>query len=120
MPLLYPHVITVGATKIVIKAPDIYEDIGTIVGVNKVTAGTASGADASSRASELLRSGQAVKVRVRYGVAVVPGTPAGPTKTADIICDVEKAPTVVNDLLGKSFKGATIRSAVFPRRARYS
>lgn len=109
-----PHTILVGATKVAVLLPDVYQSIGAIVGVDAVADGAASGADTSASPSDLLKSGQALRIRIRYTGGV--GTPS---KTSDVLCDIDKAKTAVTDLVGKTFKtGGLIKSAYFPRRAR--
>ena len=106
-----PHVLTVGATKVGVILSDVYAGIETIVGVDKIS--PTNRPDTSSSAADLLKSGQALRIRIRY----VAGTKA---RTADVLCDVDKAKTAVSELVGKTYRGGAIRSAYFARRARYS
>ncbi len=102
--------ITVGTTKVGIILPDTYRGLETILGVTKLT--TANKPELSSTSSDLMRSGQALKIRVTYAV----GTKRQET---DLLCDIDKAKTAVTELVGKTFRGTTIKTAYFPRRARY-
>ncbi|HEY9711316.1 MAG TPA: hypothetical protein V6D48_24110 [Oculatellaceae cyanobacterium] len=104
-----------GTTKVAVIVSDVYNNngssIGNTVGVEPVS--DANKPDTSSTSSDLLRSGQALKIRVRYNDGAKP-------RTADVLCDIDKAKTAVAELVGKTFRNGTIRSAYFPRRARYS
>lgn len=109
------HTITVNAAKVGVILPDTYEangsQIGTDTGVEKASA--TNKPEMVYKSSELLRAGQAIRVRVRWSDA------ASKIRTANILCDVEKAATVCGDLVGKGFRGGTIKTAYFPRRARF-
>lgn len=107
------HTIMAGATKVAVILPDIYQEIGSTVGIDQPTGTAGSGADTSARPADLLKSGQALKIRVRY---LATGSAFG--KTSDVLCDIDKAKTAVAELMGKTFKGGTIKSAYFARRAR--
>ena len=105
-----PHTITVGTTKVGIILPDEYAGLGTVLGNDKLT--TSNKPELSSSSSDLLKAGQALKIRVSFAI----GTKR---RTADLLCDIEKAKTAVTELVGKAFRGSTIKTAYFPRRARY-
>jgi hypothetical protein len=106
-----PHTITVGAAKVGVILPDEYGGLGTILGVDKLT--TSNKPELSSTSNDLVRSGQALKIKVSFAI----GTKR---RTAYLLCDIDKVKTAVTELVGKSFRGSTIKTAYFPRRARYS
>ena len=114
-PKLRPHFVLVGATKVGVVLPDVYEGNGSniagIVGVQKVT--DTEQPDAASSVGNLIKKAQALRIRIRY----VSGTKV---KTANLICDIQKATSATVALVGKTFKGGEIKSAYFPRRARVS
>jgi hypothetical protein len=106
-----PHTITVGTSKVGVILPDEYGGLGTVLGVDKLT--TSNKPELSSTSNDLVKSGQALKIKVSYAV----GTKK---KVATLLCDVDKVKTALVELVGKPFRGATIKTAYFPRRARYS
>jgi hypothetical protein len=106
-----PHVITVGTSKVGVILPDEYGAIATTVGVTKVSGNNKP--ELSSSTPDLLKAGQALKIRISYSIG-------GKRRTSDVLCDIDKAKTAVTELVGKTFREATIITAYFPRRARYS
>lgn len=103
------HTINVGASKVGVLLPNTYGGIETDTGVDKASA--TNKPELVFTSSNLLKAGQALRVRVRW----IEGTKI---RTANLICDVEKAATVCGELVGKPFRSGTIKSAFFPRRAR--
>lgn len=61
------HYISVGTsnTRVSFLAPDVYADIADVVGVTKLAEGADPGIF-QRRSTELVRQGQAIKLRVRY------------------------------------------------------
>lgn len=106
-----PHTITIGTTKIGIVLPDQYDQLGTILGIDKLTTGNKP--ELSSTTSDLMKSGQVIKIRVSFSVT-------NKRRTTDLVCSIDKARTAVTELVGKSFRGTTIKTAYFARRARFS
>lgn len=106
-----PHTLTVGATKVGVILPDQYAGLSSVLGIDKVTTGNKP--DLSSSVRDLMRSGQALKIRVSYAV----GTRR---VTTDLLCAIDKAKTAVTELVGKTIRGSTIKTAYFPQRARFS
>jgi hypothetical protein len=105
-----PHTITVGTTKVGLILPDQYSGLSSVLGIDKVTTGNKP--ELSSSPSELMRSGQAIKIRVSFAV----GTKR---RTSDLLCSIDKAKTAVTELVGKSFRGTVIKTAYFKRQARF-
>ena len=107
------HVLTVGATKVGVIVSDVYDgngsNIGNVVGVEKITGNNRP--DTSNSSSDLLRSGQALRIRISYGEGAR-------ARRADILCDIDKAKTAISELPGKTFRNGTIRTAYFARRMR--
>lgn len=103
------HYLTIDSKKYGVILPDTYANIDTVVGVSKGSATTE--VDYSTSSNELLRNGNAVKIKVRY--------PDGAkVRTATILCDISKAKSAPAGLVGKTFRTGAIKSAYFPRRAR--
>ena len=71
----------------------------------------ADSVDAFSTIGNLLKTGQAFRLRVRYKE----GTKI---KAANVVCDIDKASGAIAKLRGKSYGGGTILSASIPRRRR--
>lgn len=82
--------------------PDEYETIAGEVGVQKLPSGESVALSVSER--ELLRHGQVLKLRVRYGAT------SATSKYATVLCDIQKAPIAVTTLVGKSFRNSEIRT----------
>lgn len=98
-----------GTAKIGFSAPDVYSEIGSVLGVTKL-AGSDT-VDSVARVGDMIRQGQAMRLRVRY-------EEDGEVKTSTVICDIDKAPSAIAGLRGKSFAGGTIKSANIMRRRR--
>jgi hypothetical protein len=96
------------AAKVGFVSPSDYATIGSVVGVAKAVA-----ADEVilSRVGDLLRSGQVLRMKVRYKEGTV-------TKSGSILCDIDKATTALAGLRGKAYSGGVIQSASIPRRRR--
>ena len=105
------HFIQVGAgnSKIGFTTDDVYSEIGPVLGVSKL--GANDNVDQLVEVGQLTKSGAALRLKVRYTV----GTEV---KRGTVICDIDKAPSAVAGLRGKSFRGGTIASATIPRRRR--
>lgn len=103
------HWIQVGTAKVGFLAQDNYSDIGPVVGVAKLA--DADRVDAVSTVGNLFKSGQAVRLKVRFRV----GTQYN---VGSIVCDIDKAPSAIGGLIGKTYRGGEITSASIPRRRR--
>jgi hypothetical protein len=99
-----------GNAKIGFSAPDVYSDIGSVVGVTKL--GNADTVDSLGRVGDMIRQGQVMRLRIRYEDT------DGEMASAFIICDLDKAPSAIAALRNKSFQGGTIKSANIMRRRR--
>ncbi|MBD2210193.1 hypothetical protein H6G27_09915 [Nostoc linckia FACHB-104] len=107
-----PHLLRNGTSKIVVTLPDVYGEIGSTVGVEKLTGDIPGGAGGGDVA-DLMKLGQAIKIKISYKVA-------GKRKTADVICSVDNIKTAMPALASKTFNGGNIIKAYFPRRRRLS
>lgn len=105
-----PHLVGTGSNSVVVSLPDVYGQIGSSVGVAKLEGEPPEGAS-GGEVSDLMRGGQAIKVRISYKI----GTKR---KTADILCAVDKIKTGLHALPSKTFNGGDIIRAYFPRRRR--
>lgn len=99
-----------GNARVSFLAPEVYDDIAEIVGVNKLEDDDTDRGIFMPRSTELVRQGLAIKMRIRYD--------DGEIRYSTIYCDIDRAPTAVSSLRGKTFNGGTIRSASVPRRRR--
>jgi hypothetical protein len=103
------HFIQSGAAKVGFITEDNYSDIGSTLGIAKLA--SADLVDAFSTVGNLLKSGQALRLRIRYKE----GTKV---KSASVICDIDKAAGAVAAIRGKNYSGGVILSASIPRRRR--
>lgn len=105
---LFPHTITVGTQKTVVYLANVYETIGALIGVDRVS--DTSDIDSEADISDLISRGQAIRIRVGYGTEGV-----GRLKYAYVACDLDNAKNM-SKLVGKAFKGATIQTVGIRRR----
>lgn len=105
-----PHLVGTGGNAVVVSIPDLYDSIGSVVGVAKLTGEPPDGAG-GGEVSDLMKNGQAIRIRIAYKI----GTKR---KTADILCAVDKIKTAIHALPSKTFNGGDVISAFFPRRRR--
>jgi len=104
------HVMTVGAVKIGVKLPDVYDGIASAVGIRQ---DTGDPPDIVMGANDLVRNGQAIRIRISY--------PSGTrAKYGTVLCAIDEAKTAVGNLIGKTYRGGTIKTAGFPTRRRLS
>lgn len=110
MPKTKPHTITVGTQKVVVYLADIYENIGPVIGVAKLA--DDAEIDFDAEINDLIKRGQAVRVRVGYGAEG-----AARLKYAYVVCDIDNAKNV-GKMIGKQFKNAEVQTVGFRRRRR--
>ena len=103
------HFIQAGAAKIGFITEDNYTEIGPTLGVSKL-AGTDT-VDAVSTIGNLLKMGQALRLRIRY-------KEGSKVKSSLVVCDIDKAPSAIVGIRGKGYGGGIILSASIPRRRR--
>lgn len=101
------HYITSGGGKVGFLTSDSYSVIGTIVGVNKVTA--TDQLAVMAEVDDLRQSGSIVHLRCRVAM------PDGKVKTRKVICASSELATARATLIGKSYAGGTIRTAAIKR-----
>ncbi len=105
-----PHIVGTGASAVIIALPDVYDSIGSAVGINKLTGDRPDGASGATIRSAM-RDGSAIKVRISY----MEGTKR---RTSDVLCCVDNIKTALPLLTGKTYASQTIKTAYFPRRMR--
>lgn len=107
MAKLKPHTITVNGQKTVVHLADIYQNIGAVVGVNKLSddAQIENAADIT----DLIKLGQAIKVRVGYGAE------GARLKYSYVFCDIDNAKNM-GKMIGKGFKNAEVQTVGIRRR----
>lgn len=105
-----PHLVGTGANAVVVSLPDVYGSIASVVGVAKLEGDPPNDAS-GGEVSDLMRGGQAIKIRISYKV----GTKR---KTSDVVCAVDKIKTAIQALPSKNFNGGDVIRAYFPRRRR--
>jgi hypothetical protein len=107
-----PHLVdTTGTGKLVIVLEEAtYQNIGTVVGITKLTGSPPAGSysDSSTAAVRKGRLGN-LRVTVRTGNKRV---------TRKILCSLDKMDTVTGEIVGKTIGTGTITSARFPTRRR--
>jgi len=101
----------VGTATVLLNLPQVYDDIGTYVGLSKVP-GTAPDDASYGQVSDLLRNAQIARLRISYRNA------AGKYRTADVICDLDKYKSAIGTLPGKTYRTSKIIDAFIPRRRR--
>lgn len=120
MASLKAHKFTRNGITYFIKLPDVYDNgaeytIGSAMGISKLTGNEEITAnDISLEVGDGIKNGQLVRMRVSYDDA----TDSGKSKTAKIICPIDKAAAAVVAVLAKNYKGSDIKSAGIPRRRR--
>lgn len=111
MPKTIPHTITVGTQKVVVYLADVYQAIGSVIGVDKLADNAEINSDAEI--NDLIKRGQAIRIRVGYGA----GTAGSKLKYAYVACDIDNAKNM-GKLIGKPFKGSQIQTVGIRRRKR--
>jgi len=84
--------------------------LDTITGITEAT--DAEQNEPNVKVGELLNSGQAFRVHIQY-------TSAFGTRTGKILVSKDKLSTALDSLLGKPYRGGTIKFARIPTKATY-
>lgn len=92
--------------------PDLYEGVGTALGITKITNDEAGTIKNTISVSEGLKAGQIVRLRLSVREAL------GKTKSARVLCSITEVRTAVANVVGKTYRGNQVRSAGIPRRRR--
>ena len=118
---LFNHEFAIGSKKYLVVLPDYYQgnggggtgNIGSAMGITKIDPATEINPDDydSLTIGEGLKAGMLLRMRISYE----DGTK---TKSARIVCPIDKAKAAKASLLGKTYKGKNIISAGIPRRRR--
>ncbi|BAY34175.1 hypothetical protein NIES2107_60800 [Nostoc carneum NIES-2107] len=101
-----PHVVGSGTNAVLLVLPDVYEGIGTSLGVTKVTGDAPAGVP-STTVGRAIAEGLCRKIKVSY----IDGTKR---KTATLIVSADKAPQARATLTGKTYRTKVIRTAYYP------
>ncbi|WP_445632355.1 hypothetical protein NSTC745_03877 [Nostoc sp. DSM 114161] len=99
------HVIGAAPNQFLMDLPDVYDGIGTSMGVLKLTGDPPAGADKVSL-QYAINTGKVFHVAVSYVVN-------GKRKRSKLICDRSHIGTALS-IKGKTFRGQTITGAVIP------
>lgn len=120
MPALKPHKFTRGNITYLIKLPDVYDkgseyDIGSAMGISALGDDyEVSADDVTLEISQGMKAGILMRMRVTYQDT----TNNGKTKSAKVVCPVEKAATAITTLLSKKYDSGNVTGAGVPRRRR--
>ena len=120
MASLKAHKFTKGSITYFIKLRDVYDNgtdytIGSAMGITKLGDNEEITADdVSLEVGDGIKNGQLARLRLSYDDT----TDNNKSKTASIICPIDKAASAVVALLSKTYKGSDIKSAAVPRRRR--
>lgn len=118
-PRLVPHYYTEGSIRYVLSLPDVYQGeqstIASALGITRPENYEPDDDDVGLSVSEGLRAGKLIRLRISYR-DVVSGRNV--TKSAKIICPVNKVDTAIPALRSKEYKGKNITGAGIPRRRR--
>lgn len=102
-----PHYVTSENGKVGFLAPDQYGEIGSIVGVSKVT--PTDKLSVMAEIDDLRQSGAVVRLNCRVAMS------DGKVKTRKILCVSTSLATARAQLIGKSYAGGTIRTTSIKR-----
>ena len=116
MPKLANYVVTLtGGNKATVRLPAFLNDANTNVlsslGIDVATAANSSNVPGPFDLSDILKSGQLVRIAITYGTTTA-------RKKASLVCDLNNLATALSNLPGKQYKGQTILTAYMPRRVR--
>ena len=120
MASLKPHKFTSNGTTYFIKLPDVYDNggeynIGSAMGISKLGANEEITAnDISLEVGDGIKNGQLIRLRLSYNDS----TDNNKSKTAKVVCPIDKASSAIVALLAKNYKGSDVKGAAVPRRRR--
>jgi hypothetical protein len=103
-----PHVVGSGTNAVILVLPDVYDGLGTSLGVTKISGDPPAGVP-STTVGRAIAEGICRKVKVSY----IDGTKR---KTATLIVSSDKAPQARATLTGKTYRTKAIRTAYYPTR----
>lgn len=93
-----------------VRVPDIYDSIGTVVGITELTGDPPNGSERTS-VKEALKTGKLVRLRVSY-------MENSKRRVSSILCLRTKIADALDDLPDKTMDGKPIKSAYQPTRRR--
>lgn len=117
---LVPHEIAIGSRKYYIKLPDRYDNgatsnIGSALGIKKLPENTEVDADTDTlEVGTGLRLGKLMRIRISYEDPAN----ANRTKSAQVLCPIDKAAGAITAILSKKYNGGDVTGAGIPRRRR--
>lgn len=120
MPALVPHKIVINSKDYYIKLPDFYDDgdnsnIGSAMSITKLTADDEIGADEDTiQVGDSIKTGKLLRLRLTYKDS----ENGNVSRSAQVICPVDKAKSAITAVLTKKYRGGNITAAGVPRRRR--
>lgn len=117
------HIVTIGSDKYSFRAPDIYTNVGTLVGVVKAPNPDTTSYKGKIKAADFA-DGKMIKVKARGTEFEANGTTVRSTKVFTFVVPMEKARTALADIDSKKVVlGSTsydLGEARIPQRRRFS
>jgi hypothetical protein len=103
-----PHQITIDGQKYMEMLPDVYGDIGTVVGITKAPSPDNTNYAGKLRVSDAILAGDLVRIKCLLENR----------KYRSILCVTAKLAGAMGGLLSKKVAGQDVRTAMIPRRQR--
>ncbi|BAZ49572.1 hypothetical protein NIES4103_21840 [Nostoc sp. NIES-4103] len=103
-----PHILTIDGRKYSALLPDIYEDIKTVVGIEKAPSPDNTVYAGKANVSQLIQSGDLVKIKCRLENK----------KYKTVLCVAPKLASAMGGLLPKKIGGVDVRTTGIQRRMR--
>jgi hypothetical protein len=116
------HIVTIGTDKYSLRAPDIYTNVGTLVGVTKAPTPDNTNYKGKIKAADFA-DGKVIRIRSRGNVVGSNGT-VTESRTFTFVVPMEKARTALADIDAKQVtidgKNYDLGEARIPQRRRFS
>jgi hypothetical protein len=107
------HKVTLDSADAKAFLPDVYEGIGSAVGITPITEQEAATITDTISLSEGLKNGQLVSLRLTVRDAAT-----GRSKSATVRCSITEVRTAISNVVGKIYRGNVVKSAGIKRRRR--
>jgi hypothetical protein len=107
------HKVALDGANAKIWLPDVYDGVGTALGITEMTPEEAASIQDSISLSEGLKNGQLIRLRLTVRDATT-----GKSKSARVVCSITEVRTAIANVVGKTYRGNLVRSAGTPRRRR--